>query len=115
MIFGFLVAALLFATDAWAQASNIVPSPAPWRLLVGVMINTAVVSAVVWLIKRYLPLIEEKYGYTLPIIATALGPVLMSLQAYLTKQLGYEGFDFTPISAALTGSLAVAAHQVYKQ
>ena len=99
---------------AFAQASSVTPTFS-WKQLVGVLINTAGVMGIVQVIKAYRPLFADKYGYLLPIIATALGPCLMTLQGLLTTQLGFDGFDFTPISAALTGTAAVAVHQVYDQ
>jgi hypothetical protein len=100
---------------AWAQASGLTPSPDPWRQLLGVLINTAGVMLVVQGIKWTRPRLVDQYGYMLPVLATALGPLLMLGQGWLTMQLGFQGFDFTPITAALTGTTAVAANQVYKQ
>src|SRR6266446_5566399 len=109
--FVLFVILFLAATDAFAQASG-VGQPFDWQQLVGVFINTVGVLAVVQVINKYLPAITEKYGYAVPILATVIGPALMSLQGTLTSALGFEGFDFTPITAALTGTAAVAAHQV---
>jgi len=114
MTFLLAFALLLTASPAWAQASG-VSQPFDWRQLVGVAINTVGVLGVVQFIKWALPRIPEKYGYVIPFIATAISPLLMSLQGTLATALGFQGFDFTPISAALSGTVAVAAHQVYKQ
>lgn len=111
------LAGLLIAVPslAWAQASGLTSSTDPWRQLVGVLINTVGVMLVVQGIKWALPHLVNQYGFLMPVLATALGPVLMLAQGWLTTNLGYEGFDFTPIAAALTGTTAVAANQMYKQ
>ena len=114
ILFTLIVFLFLGATDAYAQASG-VGQPFDWRQLIGVLINTVGVMAVVQGIKAFQPVIAEKYGYSIPVLATVLGPALMWLQGVLSTWLGFQGFDFTPITAALTGSAAVAAHQFYAQ
>lgn len=110
----YAIPSILSATDAWAQASSVTPT-FDWRQLVGVLINTVGVLVVVQVIKYVKAKYTDKYDAMLPVVAVALGPCLMALQGFLTSWLGFQGFDFTPISAALTGSLAVTAHQVYAQ
>lgn len=111
---GALVLSLVWVDAGIAQQVGTVTPPSMKELL-AVLINTAGVMCVVQVIKFYLPYLTDKYGWVMPLIAMASGPVVAFLQGFLATKLGYPGFDFSLIVAALTGGTAVAAHQVYAQ
>ncbi len=116
MKFGLLavVLSLCYIDLAWAQTIGAV-QPSNWKELLAVLINTAGVMAAVQIIKVVLPFLTDKYGWLVPILAMLAGPVVALIQGGLAKVLGYEGFDFSLVVAALTGGTAVAAHQIYAQ
>lgn len=106
---------LVFAEQAIAQ--QVVQSGmggGSWKQLVAVILNTAGVVLVVQLLKFFLPILKERYPWALPIIATLVGPGVAYLQITVAGWAGVD-VDFTPVVAALTGGMAVAAHQVKAQ
>lgn len=110
---GLLVSCLLIGPVLAQQAG--VTTPPSWKEFVAMLINTAGVALAVQVIKFLLPVITDKYGWALPILAMIAGPAVAALQGVLTRALGYPSFDFSLIVAALTGGAAVAANQVFRQ
>jgi hypothetical protein len=111
---GALLLVFVLAPLAGAQTQGAV-APSNWKELVAVLINTAGVMLVVQGIKLAMPYLTDKFGWVMPIVAMIAGPFVAMLQGYLATLLGYPGFDFSLIVAALTGGTAVAANQIYKQ
>lgn len=108
VVFGGLVGPVL------AQQAG-VTTPPGWKELLAMIINTAGVALAVQVIKFLMPVITDKYGWAVPILALVAGPFVAALQGVLAKALGYPGFDFSMVVAALTGGTAVAINQVYRQ
>lgn len=113
ILWGIILVVAFSAGVAFAQQATVTTSN--WRELAAVLINTAGVALVVQLIKFGVPLLSDKYGWVLPILALVAGPAIAALQEALASALGYQGFDFSLIVAALTGGTAVAANQIYHQ
>lgn len=78
------------------------------------LINSVLVMVVVQLIKKWIPVINKKIPWLLPIIAGAAGPGIATLQTYLSTLLGVN-IDLSPIAAIFTGGSAVALYQIGKQ
>jgi hypothetical protein len=102
-----------WATEAVAQTTAEV-APSSGKELLAILINTLGVGLTVQLVKQFRPMWADKYGWLLPIIAVAAGPVILFAQSYLAAKLGYD-IDLSVLVGALTGTAAVAAHQVYIQ
>jgi hypothetical protein len=82
--------------------------------LLGQLINTVAVLALVQLLKTYIPMLKTYYPWLLPIIAAAAGPLVALLQNWITGALGVP-IDLTPISGIFSGGAAVMVNQVGKQ
>jgi hypothetical protein len=121
-LFIVLCFALVPLALAFAQTVGGVPSPAPaapsspagWKGLVALALNSFVVLGLVQLIKVKLPLIREAAPWALPILAVVLGPLVAMGQSALGSYLGAP-VDLSPLVALFTGGAAVAANQVAKQ
>ena len=86
-----------------------------WQLLVATLINGIGVLALVKLITGTLmPFLRVNYPWAIPILAVIAGPVVAFATEWLMAFLGHP-IDLSAIIAALTGALAVAAHQVKAQ
>ena len=86
-----------------------------WQFLVAVLINGVGVLAVVQLVKVHLmPFLKAQHPWALPILAVLAGPIVGFATEFLMAFLGYP-IDLSAIVAALTGAMAVVAHQVKAQ
>lgn len=85
-----------------------------WSSVIAAFINSGVVLGVVQLIKKWLPVLNEKVPWLIPIIAGAIGPAVAALQNWLSTLLGVP-IDLSPIAAIFTGGTAVALYQIGKQ
>lgn len=86
-----------------------------WQFLVAVLINGVGVLAVVQLLKVHvMPFLKTKHPWAIPILAVVAGPLVGYATEYLMAFLGHP-IDLTAIIAALTGAMAVVAHQVKVQ
>ena len=85
-----------------------------WSNVIAAFINSGVVLGLVQLIKKWLPVLNEKIPWVLPILAGAIGPAIAAIQSWLATVLGVP-IDLSPIAAIFTGGTAVALYQVGKQ
>ena len=85
-----------------------------WFEIIAYLINTVLVVIIVDLMKKYWPVIQEKYGFIIPIVAPIAGLVINTLAKLVSDLLGYP-IDFSPIIAIITGTTAVWMSQVGKQ
>ena len=83
-----------------------------YMLLLANFINAVAVIAAVQAIKTYvLPFLNEKAPWVLPLIAMAIGPLMMIASEYLFNLIGWP-IDLSPIVGVFVGGTAVAIHQV---
>lgn len=82
-----------------------------WQTLVAALINCVVVLGIVQLLKVYIPVLNEKVPWILPMFASLIGVLIVPLQTYLAELLGVP-IDLSPIVGAFTGASAVAIHQI---
>lgn len=85
-----------------------------YKIMIAGFINAVAVVGVVQFLKVYLPIINEKVSWLLPVLAAAIGPAVAVLQNVLFTWLGIP-IDLSPIAAVFTGATAVAIYQVKKQ
>jgi len=85
-----------------------------WSNVIAAFINSGVVIGVVQLIKKWLPVLNDKVPWIIPILAGAIGPGIAVIQNWLSTVLGVP-IDLSPIAAIFTGGTAVALYQVGKQ
>lgn len=84
-------------------------------LLLANLINAVLVVAAVQAIRTYvMPVLRERFEWSLPLIAMAIGPLMMVAMAKLSGMIGYP-IDLSPIIGVFTGGTAVALHQIGKQ
>ncbi len=86
-----------------------------WMLLLANLINAVLVVALVQAIKTYvMPFLRINAPWALPLIAFAIGPLMMLAMEALSGVVGYP-IDLSPIIGVFTGGTAVAMNQVVKQ
>ena len=106
---------LLFQPGALDPVMPLQVAVFDWRMIVAALINAVIVLTIaVPGLKHLMPIIKQKYPYMIPIIAAVAGLVMGATQDALYAWLGYP-IDLGPIVAVLTGTFAVAMHQVGKQ
>ena len=82
--------------------------------LLGQLVNTVAVLALVQLIKTYIPMLKTYYPWVLPLIAAGIGPLVAAGQTWLSGVFGVP-IDLSPISGLFSGGAAVMINQVGKQ
>lgn len=83
-----------------------------FMLLLANLINAVLVLAAVQALKTYaIPFLKEKVPWVLPIVAMAIGPLMMLAAEFLFTLIGHP-IDLSPIIAVFVGGSAVALHQV---
>lgn len=95
-----------------ALAQPVTPAAAAveidWKLILATFVNGTLVLLIVSVINAYKPVIRESYPWVVPLMATALGPVIGAAQSWALSKLGIQ-VDFSPIIAALAGAAATTA------
>lgn len=104
-----IFAGVVFAADPAASQKT------QWFTILGAMINTAGVLAVVQILKvNIIPAVREKAPWILPILTGAIGPAIAALQNLLSGVLAVS-ITLDPVVAVFTGAAAVAVNQAGKQ
>ena len=86
-----------------------------WNEIAAAAINSVLVLIAVQFLKtKGIPWLNLHVPWLLPLIAMAIGPLMMIAMSYLSEYFGYL-IDLSPIIGVFTGGMAVALHQVGKQ
>lgn len=85
--------------------------PMNWNEVIAYFLNTVLVYLAVMGLTRIMPIIREKYGFLVPLATPIIALVISTVAKLLGDLLGYP-IDFSAITAVITGTTAVWAHQL---
>lgn len=107
---------VVFVGVAAAQVTPILADtlPVDYKVLLSNLANSVIIVGLVQLLKTYWPSVRESYPWLIPIVATALGPLIGVLQVTLLGKFGIN-VDFSPVLAIFSGAAATTVHQVNRQ
>ncbi len=85
-----------------------------WQEMFALFLNSFAVVAAVQLLKKAMPTLRQKVGWTLPIIAVIIGPLMVIASNAISVALGYP-VDLNPIAGVIVGLGATGLHQIGRQ